>query len=620
MKWRFLAILLPPLLGAATLAIGGENQGRRIPHPLPSHPGNIFVAGERVIVLEPPGQGDSWRVMDYDGNRILEGLFSNGRADLGQLPVGYYQLFRRAMPYSSNMTTIGVLEPLKAATPEDSPIGIDVAMAWFFKGERMNEVANLCALAGMNRVRDRLTWEQMEPKRGEFAGTNQYDEALDVQRAAGLKVLQVSHISASWANPVTKRFPPDLRDSYKFYRALAQRWAGRLEALEPWNEADIEMFGGHTGSEMASLQKAAYLGIKAGNPKLIACQNVFAIHREATLGDFNENAAWPYFDTFNLHHYDPLNRYPQTYADFRAVSAGKPLWVSECSVHVKWQGDERLKELSPEDLRLQSERVTKTYVLALHQGAAAIFYFMLPHYTERQLQFGVLRADLTPRPAFLAVAAAGRMLAGAKPLGRVDVGDKLGQGYFFRAMPDGKAADVMVIWAKEETSFDLPSAALACFDHLGRRRPLVGKTLKIGPQPCYVIFANGAHPRLKPPPDRAKLLSGEPSKIVLQALVPVEDRSLEKSAYYLPKGKMQKVTIFVYNFGSKLAKGRLTSTAPEGWAVEMACDLELAPMERKQLEMNINSPAGEWSEGRIRIAGDFGSAGQPLLSLGFVPK
>jgi hypothetical protein len=464
----------------------------------------------------------------------------------------------------------------------------------------------------------------MEPKRGEFAATNHYDEALDVQKAAGLKVLQVSHISASWANPVTKRFPLDLRDPYNFYRGLAKRWTGKLEALEPWNEADIDVFGGHTGSEMASLQKAAYFGIKDSNPDLIACQNVFAIHRLTTLRDFNENQAWPYFDTFNLHHYETLDKYPRVYADFRAVSAGKPLWVSECSVHVKWQGDEKLQELTTEDAHLQAERVTKTYTLGLHQGADTIFYFMLPHYVERQLQYGVLHPDLTPRPAFPAVAAAGRLLAGAKPLGRMDVGDKVGDkvgtGYFFRAMPDGKAADVMVIWAKEETSFDLPTVPLACFDHLGRTYSLSGKSLKISPQPLYVVFAKGAHPKLKPPPERAKPLSGKPCRIVLQALVPVEGRSLEKSAYYLPKGKMQKVAVFVYNFGSKMTKGRLSCTAPEGWTVEMSSDIEIAPMERKELQMTVTSAAGQWDEGRIRVTGNFGSAGEPLLSLGFVPK
>lgn len=620
MKWRFLAILFPPLIAGATFGVRGENQGRGIPHPLPSHPGNIFHSGERILVAEPPGEGDKWRVINYEGGVVLEGRFAKQHADLGHLPTGYYQLLHGSGGYSSNRTTIGVIEALKAPTPEDSPIGIDVAMAWFFSGERMKDVANLCALAGMNRVRDRLTWEQVEPKRGEFAPTNHYDEALGVQRAAGLKVLQVSHISASWANPVTKRFPIDLRDAYIFYRGLAQRWRGQLEAFEPWNEADIEMFGGHTGSEMATMQKAAYLGIKAGNPKLIACQNVFAIHRQTTLSDFNENEAWPYFDTFNLHHYETLDKYPRVYADFRAVSAGKPLWVSECSVHVKWQGDEKLRELSSEDARLQSERLTKTYTLGVYQGASAIFYFMLPHYTEGPLQYGVLHADLTPRPAFLAAAAAGRLLAGAKPLGRVEIGDKEGQGYFFRALPDGKPSDVMVIWAKDERPFELMASPNACFDHLGRAHPVTGKELKIGPQPLYLVFEEGAHPKLKLPPKPAKLLSGKTSTVVLQALVPVEDASMKQSAYLLSKGKVQNLPIFIYNFGPKMAKGRLNWVVPEGWAAEMSREIEIAPMERKELELKITSPEDGWSEGRIRIVGDFGSAGEPLLSLGFVPK
>ena len=34
----------------------------------------------------------------------------------------------------------------------------------------------------------------------------------------------------------------------------------------PWNEANIDHFGGHTIDEMCSLQKAAYLGFKSRDP------------------------------------------------------------------------------------------------------------------------------------------------------------------------------------------------------------------------------------------------------------------------------------------------------------------------------------------------------------------
>jgi hypothetical protein len=592
---------------------------RTVPHPLPAHPGNIFLAGEEVVVAAPPQAPQAWRAVDYEESTVAEGrLDEDGRARLGKLPVGYYELLSGA-GNGTNRVTLGVLEPLRAPTPLTSPIAIDVAMAWFFPKERMASPANLCALAGIKWVRDRLLWSELEPKRGKFAPSTRYDSSAEAQVAAGLQVLQVGHVSAPWANPNTKRFPPDLRDIYRFYREMAHRWQGQVRAIEPWNEADIAMFGGHTGSEMASLQKAAYLGLKAGNPKVIACENVFAIHRAATLRDFDANEAWPYFDTFNLHCYEPLQGYPKAYADFRAVSAGKPLWVTETSVHVRWQRDEHLRELSAEDLRLQSERVTKTYALALHQGAAEVFYFMLPQYSEGTVQFGLLHADLTPRPGYLALAAVGRLLADAKPLGRLPLPDAAGQAYFFAAKPDGHAADVIVAWAQQETSLELPKAPKACFDHLGRPWPVEGKTLKVGPAPVYAVLAKHAHPALTPPPKPAKLLTGKPGPLVLQALLPEEDVVVDKSAYRLLGGQSHKVPVFLYNFSDQKAVGRLKASGFDGWQTTFPATAEIGPGERKELtlELSCGSTNG-WTEGGVRISGDFGAGGKPVLALQFV--
>jgi UDPglucose 6-dehydrogenase len=46
-----------------------------------------------------------------------------------------------------------------------------------------------------------------------------------------------------------------------------------------------------------------------------------------------------------------------------------------------------------------------------------------------------------------------------------------------------------------------------------------------------VIFAPGAHPKLKSPPERAKVLSGKPGTIVIQAVVPVEGRVTEMQGW-----------------------------------------------------------------------------------------
>jgi hypothetical protein len=369
---------------------------------------------------------------------------------------------------------------------------------------------------------------------------------------------------------------------------------------------------------MATVQKAAYLGLKAGNSNVIACLNVFAIRRATTLSDFQANEAWPYFDTYNLHHYEPLENYPALYADHRAVSAGKPLWVTECSVRVKWKGDEQLKELDGRDLRLQSERVVKTYAQAIHEGAQTVFYFVLPHYSERQLQYGVLRADLTPRPAFVSVAAAGRLLADARPLGQVQSTNVDVRGFLFRARPDGQEADVLVIWSENETTFELSKPPRASFDHLGRRRESKSTRLTVDRAPIYVMLAKDSRPALVPPPKPAKLLSGKPCALVLQAVLPDEDTVLDQSAHKFQPGVAKTIPIFLYNFGDRNARGKLDVSAPATWKAELPATVEIAPGERKQLTLHLSAAPEAWTEAAIRITGDFGDAGKPLLAFRLV--
>ena len=433
--------------------------------PLPDHPGNIFLAGEDIVLPLPPGQGNAWQLADHDGTVIKRGNAADGKAHLGQPLVGYYELRRGP---DQPRVTLGVVAPLIAPTPASSPICMDVAMAWFYKSPQMAAAASLCKLAGVNWVRDRLAWGEVEPKREEYRNETRYDETARVQSAAGLRVLQVNHSSPGWANPNGKRFPLDLRDAYRFNREIARRWKGQVLAIEPWNEADITMFGGHTGAEMASMQKASYLGLKAGNPDVIASLNVFAINRKATLDDLEANVAWPYFDTCNLHHYSGIEKYPAWYESFRRICHGRPMWVSEFAMPVQWSGDAEAKEPSDADLRIQAERVPMAFAASLHEGSAASFYFLLPHYVEGKTQFGIVHRDLTPRPAYLAMAAVGRLLADARPLGRLKT-DKPGlQVYAFRARPDGQEQDVLIGWCSRGTQPFQPAVVSAVYDHLGR--------------------------------------------------------------------------------------------------------------------------------------------------------
>ncbi|MGC9034549.1 MAG: hypothetical protein ACP5K7_01780 [Verrucomicrobiia bacterium] len=598
---------------------GVDSFKRAVPMTLPSHPGNIFLEGEDVSVRVEDGL---WRLIDYDDRVVFQVKAENGVARLGRLPVGFYRLFRG----STNWVSLAVLKPLKAPTPPGSPICLDVAMSWFYPKDKMEAVSSLCALAGVNWTRDRLNWAEVEPEKGKFVEKTRYDDSALYQTKAGLQVLQVNHITPRWATRNPRRFPPDLRDAYRFYYEMARRWRGLVRAFEPWNEADIPNFGGHTGAEMASFQKASYLALKKGNPQLTVCLNVFAVHNRAQLEDFAENRATAYFDTYNFHHYEPFDNYPALYSDHKAVSGGKPIWVSEAALPVKWSGDAELKELSEENLKIQSERVVKVFACSLNEGSVATYYFLLPHYVEGQVQFGLLRPDLTPRPGYVALAACGRLLADAKALGRWQNQSSDLRAFLFDSKPDGESRAPLVLWsAKGEQYVKLPEKPIEIYDHLGRivtfnkiLQSGENLDLKVSQAPLFVIFKRDAVKKfdLQRQVQIVVEKSEKPSPVVLQSVWDVVKTDWKNSAYKISAIGQVQLPVYVYNFGEKSVKGVLRVEAPEGWVGVFTENVQLNPLERKEVLMVLfpKFRQGE-SVAKIKVEGDFGGAGKPVLSV-----
>ena len=608
--------LLAALMLCATLT--AQEPAVRI---VPANPGNIFGDWEEVVISLPVRERNAWRVVDYDGKTVKEGHRHDGLVKLGKMPVGYYELWVEGQ---ARPVTVGVVANVGSPLSAESPICVDAAMSWFYTGE--NEEAKmgvrwLFNYAGVSWVRDRLAWAEMEPRRGEFTDMEtRYDRSA---RVSSRFVLQVNHSTPAWAGD-PKRFPPDLRDAHRFHHAMAARWQESVYAFEPWNEADIDVFGGHTGAEMASMQKASYLGIKAGDPEAIGCLNVFATNRQSTLDDLDANEAWPYFDTFNLHHYVGYEQYPAWYEPFRKISAGRPLWVTEFAMPVKWSGDEKDQEPSAADLKLQAERLPQAFAASIHEGASKAFYFILGHYVEGQTQFGIVKRDLTPRPAYLALAAAGRHLRDAKPLGRIRQGDI--RAFAFRTMggPFGEEPrEVIVAWtARGEAQLELPAAPREAFDHLGRTID-GAKSMPLTTRPVYLLFTHGTlrEMKLDPPPPLPAKREGKPSPIILQSIWPKDRVSLARSAYRISSKEPQRLPVFLYNFSDAEASGKLGVTGPKPWKLSIPPKVSIKPGDRIELALEVDcagyAPA---TTETVTIRGDFGPAGRPVLSLRLQPE
>jgi hypothetical protein len=651
-----LAAAGPRAVGAAEEAgawSDGHAIARSMPVPLADRPGNVYLEGEDVGVALPEGARADlvrWQARDDAGAVIASGALGDderaGRRKLalGKLGIGWYRIeLIDARGEVGALTSAAVLARLRAPTPQDSPVCVDSATSWFAHGDPTNQgrLSSLAALAGVNWVRDRLRWREIQPGPSEFAAHTTYDAAAACQAEAGLKVLQVFHDTPEWARDGAERgkFPRDLRRVYRFCAAMSARFRGKVQAWEPWNEANVESFGGHTVDEMCAFQKAAWLGFKAGDPSVTVGWNASAaVPSDAQADGVIANETWPYFDTYNIHTYDWPHGYPELWAPARRAACGRPLWITESDRGYRHLGNAPWCDLAPEGEQRKAELMAQEYALSLYAGAVRHFHFILGNYQEsgNGVQFGLLRLDRTPRPAYVALAAVGRFLAGARCLGRVRP-ENDAHVYAFRARPDGIERDVLVAWAEREVDWPergktvrrwpLPAALRieGVYDYLGRMRECAAPA-ELGAAPLFVLLPPGesaklALERVEVSPPRA----GTPSSVVLQAIVAtarkrVQDRPWSEGfAYGCEPGKAMAVSVRVYNFGAAEARGALVrENVPQGCALtlereEIAVEpggcVEIAGM-LTVAENAVASPAGA----TFSIRGEFGEAGKPVIA------
>jgi hypothetical protein len=627
---------------------------------LADHPGNIHLAGEMVRVRLPedlPGGITRWRLLDERGRELRAATLNpavpaaRDPLTLGDLGPGWYRVeFDTADRTNVAWTTAAVLRRLAAPTPGDSPVCVDSATAWFAYNDvpHQQRLANLAALAGVNWVRDRLRWRDLQPAPGPLvAARTTYDTAAEAQHAAGLKVLQVFHDTPPWAREAPDaggRFAPDLRQVFEFARALASRFKNRVAAWEPWNEANIATFGGHTVDQMCAWQKAAWLGFKAGDPGVTVGWNVTAAvptpaHTEGVLA----NETWPYFDTYNIHTYDWSHAYAGLWSPARAAVSGRPLWITEAD-----RGTPHLKQgpwfdQDPRLERLKAEWIAQSYAGSLFAGSRRHFHFILGHYHEPNgVQFGLLRLDLTPRPAYVALATVGRCLAGARALGRWRPGLDL-HVYAFRAWPDGQERDVIVAWAEKEADWDgrgqtraawqppVNLAVVDAVDHLGRTLDcVVPATLDSAPVFLFLPAGQAALLPLEPPPRLAPFQPGAPSPVVLQlawprdATVRVEDLPWSEGyACAVKPGRALELPLHAYNFAAAAVRGRIrVERQPEDWETELPEPaFEIEPQGRRTLRAVLRVPTGtKTRDGWLQLRADCGQRGRPVLAIRFVVR
>ena len=381
---------------------------------------------------------------------------------------------RPELPWGMNVCVYRNADPTcfghAASDEEASPAG------W----ARMEARAALARRCGVKWDRMEVSVKRIRPDRDtwdwEFT-----DRMVETLHRNGVSVFG----DLMWFPTWTKGFSGEAYGEYfKVARAAAARYRGKVLGWEIWNEPNIHFWRG-TRLEYFNLVTQSFYRIREADPDV----PVIGLSLSGVDVDFAKAFAgrwWERFTDFSFHTYRAELDEGLFLEDLRRMSAAGrecPLWLSELG----WAtGGQALQTCGERD---QAAQLAREYLTAAGSGrvrAICAYDFVDDGFNADYSEdsFGVLRRDLTPKPAYRALAKVFHMFDHGK--GTVEA-VPLGSGreaWIFRM--GGRSA----VWSTREmvvkVRTDGTARATSLMDEPLAAGPSAETTVTIGPR--AVVF------------------------------------------------------------------------------------------------------------------------------------
>ena len=388
--------------------------------------------------------------------------------------------------------TAGMSDAGSAKSQRSSPWGIGVYLYRYPSDgaglEKMDKAAAMAQAAGVKWSREEMQWHRIEPKKGEYDWSF-YDRVVETAGRHGITIYGLIAYWSNWTKPYTME---GVADYANYCKVLVSRYKDRIKHWEIWNEPNIFFWSGPK-ELYPELLKAAYKAIKEVDPEavVLGCSTAGI---DGGFVEMTQRAGAPY-DILTIHPYRAyLNDvgFMQELRDTAALTAktgGKvrPVWITEMGWPTPIGG---ISE------REQAKLLARCYLSALASGVETNMSWYNfrddgdnPFYLEHR--FGVIRSDLTPKPAYRALASVCRALPNAK----LDKAVKMQSGvlgYTFTT----ENGDVTVMWSSGQgaiASLEHSGAGFSAADLMGQpvETLVIGKTQMISLQAGSPVFIKG---------------------------------------------------------------------------------------------------------------------------------
>lgn len=334
----------------------------------------------------------------------------------------------------------------------------------FSKGNFLSfsEEARLIREAGFNSIRDDVLWQEYEWQKGKLQIPWKKHKYIEMESRMGFRPLAV----LNWGHPQYDnwRWPksPEAVQAFAefcgFFAENRKDPAPRL--YQVWNEWDARTTEGDAGS-YAKLLEASYRKIKAHDPESIVISNSFC-QGPRSLEKALQSGILKYCDGIAYHVYPseaetlfPERQSPEAYVEHirsilqlvRRYNGGKakPLYLTETG----WPNYANAKGNREE---WTGDCIARTYLLIRTLPEVKGLWWYQFHDVgyrseSREANFGILRADLTPKDAYYSFRSIAEIVKKGKFLEKLNVPDPDLIALKFR-MPDRR--DVLALWSASE--------------------------------------------------------------------------------------------------------------------------------------------------------------------------
>lgn len=322
--------------------------------------------------------------------------------------------------------------------------GVVSDLTWYISDSDKQRTVSAMQDLGAGWTRLAIQWREAEPEKGKYNEwwLNEYGKAIDMARAAGLRVIVMVDSAPAWASgSSSSNAPRDPQDFARFISTVAARYAGRVDAWEIWNEQNISRFWstGPNPAAYAALLRAAYPAVKAADP------NAKVVYGGTSGNDYDFLAAAyaagakGYFDVLATHPYtycgstgpgeirmsgdriskDSFVGYRELRKTMLANGDDKPIWVTEmgwttataaCNPGAgMWQGGVSETAQADNIYLAYKQLEADPYV------EVALTYNIRNNYWLKdgdtaEARYGLMKTDFTPKPAYGAFKAYARGL------------------------------------------------------------------------------------------------------------------------------------------------------------------------------------------------------------------